>query len=81
MGEKNPNKTAVHIALFYRACKDVRDNAEDCGTDLLIPLFSAPQAGPVVVPKTQEVVVGHQALDGVADHIDVDGLLLHSKPG
>lgn len=49
-------------------------------TDLLIPLFPAPQAGPVVVPKTQEVVVGHQALDGVADHIDVDGLLLYSKP-
>lgn len=44
--------------------------------NLFIPLFPASQAGPVVVSKTQEIVVRHEPFDGVPDHIDVDGFLL-----
>lgn len=47
---------------------------------LLVSLFPAPQAGPVVIPKTQEVVIRHEPLYGVPDHVYVDGLPLHSKP-
>lgn len=48
---------------------------------LLVSLFPASQAGPVVIPKTQEVVIGNQPLNGVPDHVYVDGLPLHAKPG
>lgn len=48
--------------------------------NLLVSLFPASQAGPVVVPETQEVIIGHQPFNGVADHIYVDRLPLHPKP-
>lgn len=48
--------------------------------DLLVSLFPSPQAGSVVVPEAQEVVIRNQPFDGVPDHIDVDGLPLHPEP-
>lgn len=49
-------------------------------SDLFVSLFPASQTGPVVVPKTQEVVVGNQPFDGVPDDVNVDGLPLQPKP-
>lgn len=48
--------------------------------NLLVSLFPASQAGPVVVPETQKVVIGNQPFNGVPDHVYVDGLPLHPKP-
>lgn len=48
--------------------------------NLFISLFPASQAGPVVVPETQKIIIGHQPFNGVPDHIYVDWLPLHSKP-
>lgn len=48
--------------------------------DLLVSLFPASQAGSVVVPETQEVVIRHQPFDGVPDNIYIDGLPLHPEP-
>lgn len=48
--------------------------------NLFISLLSAPQARPVVVPETQEIVVRHKSFNGVPHHVDVDGLLLQAKP-
>lgn len=47
---------------------------------LLVSLFPASQTGPIVIPETQKVIIGHQPFNGVPDHIYVDGLPLHSKP-
>lgn len=47
---------------------------------LLVSLFPASQAGSVVVPEPQEVIIRYQPLDGVSDQVNVDGLPLHSKP-
>lgn len=49
-------------------------------THLFVSLFPAAQSWPVVVPKAEEVVVGHQALDGVPHHVDVHGLLGNTVP-
>lgn len=48
--------------------------------NLLVSLFPASQAGPVVIPETQKVIIGHQPFNGVPDHVYVDGLPLHPKP-
>lgn len=48
--------------------------------NLLVSLFPASQAGSVVVPETQKVVIGNQPFNGVPDHVYVDGLPLHPKP-
>lgn len=48
-------------------------------SDLLVPLFPAFQAGSVIVPESQEVVIRHQALDGVTHYVDVDGFFHHAK--
>lgn len=54
---------------------------DKCESDLLVSLFPAPQPRPVVIPKTQEVVVGNQAFDWVPDYINIDGFVLHPKSG
>lgn len=44
-----------------------------------VPLLSPPQAGPVVISEAQEVVIGHQALNGVTHYVNVDRLCSHTK--
>ena len=46
--------------------------------NLFVSLLSSSKARSVVVSKTQEVVIGHQALDRVSHHIYVQGLLLRA---
>lgn len=48
--------------------------------NLLVSLFPAPQAGPVVVAIAQEVIIRNEPFDGLPDQVDIDGSFLHAKP-
>lgn len=72
------NRDSCYHTLMWR--KTIIIETEWCvwiSKDLFVSLFPSSETWPVVVSEAQEVVVWHQTLYGVPNHIYVHWLILH----